>query len=358
MSDAKAAPPALEAIDAARTLGGRAALDGATLALHPGTLTALLGASGAGKSTLVRVLAGLEGLDRGEVRADGATLTAPGRLMPPEARHIGVVFQDYALFPHLTAARNIGFGLTKSTPEAAAARVAELLAIAGLADRGDAYPHELSGGEQQRVALVRALANTPRAVLLDEPFSNLDEELRRGVAESTLTILKATRPAALLVTHHAEDAMALADELALMHAGRIIQTGAPRDVYLNPVSATAARLTGPVNTWRGDVANGRLDTPFGPIAADLPDGAPAQALARPDGVAAAPDPGGPLTVTRARPVGARLLLALRPTADKSGEQESWIAYASLDTPIAEGDAARATIDPTLARVIAAPVSTD
>jgi len=342
--------PRLEAIDVARTLGGRPALRGASLALYHGRLTALLGASGAGKSTLLRVFAGLEGVDSGEVRGDGNVLTTPKQRTPPEHRNVGVVFQDYALFPHLNAAQNVTFALTTLTRTERDARAHELLSSAGLGDRAGAFPHELSGGEQQRITLLRALANTPRAVLMDEPFSNLDSTLRRSMAQRALDILSASNPAVLLVTHHAEEAMYMADELALMHDGRIIQTGAPRDVYLNPVSLTAAQLTGPVNTWTGRVSDGRLATPFGDItAAPAQNGHTASAMVRTDGVHLTA--GEKVRVTLARPIGARVLVEFQRT---TGDETVWRAHASLADAPQVGDTRAVTLDPDLARVL--PVS--
>jgi len=340
--------PRLEAIDVARNLGGRPALRGASLALHQGRLTALLGASGAGKSTLLRVFAGLEGVDAGQVRGDGAVLTTPDHLTPPEHRKVGVVFQDYALFPHLNAAQNVTFALTSLSKADRDARAQALLSSAGLGDRAGAFPHELSGGEQQRITLLRALASEPRAVLMDEPFSNLDDTLRRSMAQRALDILSATNPAVLLVTHHAEEAMYMADQLALMHEGRIIQVGAPRDVYLAPISLTAAQLTGPANAWSGRVVGGRLATPFGDIAAPSElEGMTASAMVRPDGVRLAP--GGGAQVTLARPVGSRVLVELRPT---SGDQACvWRAHATLADAPQVGDTRDVTLDPELARVL-------
>lgn len=297
------------------------------------------------------MFAGLEGVDSGEVRGDGTVLTTPKQRTPPEHRNVGVVFQDYALFPHLNAAQNVTFALTTLTKAERNARAHELLSSAGLGDRAGAFPHELSGGEQQRITLLRALANTPRAVLMDEPFSNLDSTLRRSMAQRALDILSASNPAVLLVTHHAEEAMYMADELALMHEGRIIQTGAPRDVYLNPVSLTAAQLTGPVNTWTGRVSDGRLATPFGDIAAaPEQNGQAASAMVRTDGVHLATDNtlGNDVRVTLARPIGARVLVEFQRT---TGDETVWRAHASLADAPQVGDTCAVTLDPDLARVL-------
>jgi iron(III) transport system ATP-binding protein len=338
----------LEAADVRRRIDGRDVLAGASLALRPGRVTALLGPSGAGKSTLLRVLAGLEPVDAGEVRAGGAVLSRPGHLEPPERRRIGVVFQDYALFPHLTAAGNIAFGSRAATEPEKRARAEALLAHAGLADRARAYPHELSGGEQQRVALLRALASEPKAVLMDEPFSNLDDALRRAMAATTLALLKESSPAVLLVTHHAEEALFMADELALMCEGRVIQTGAPMEVYLEPASLAAARLTGPVNAWGGTVAHGRLETPFGTLPAPTElEGSRADALVRPEGLRLAA--GGNARVVLSRPIGAAALVDVA----AEGTGACWRARVPAAEAPHEGDLVDVSIEPTLARVRAA-----
>jgi iron(III) transport system ATP-binding protein len=342
-------PIALEALDVRRAFNGRAALAGASLALRPGRVTALLGPSGAGKSTLLRVLAGLEPLDAGEVRAGGRTLSAPGRTEPPESRRVGVVFQDYALFPHLTALANVAFGARAASEADRRARAAGLLDHAGLGDRARAFPHELSGGEQQRVALLRALASDPLAVLMDEPFSNLDDALRRVMAQRTLTLLKETSPAVLIVTHHAEEALFMADELALMCDGRVIQTGPPMEVFAEPVSLAAARLTGPVNTCTGTVAGGRLETPFGAVAAPgLAEGTRADAMVRPEGLSLTP--GTRARVVLSRPIGASALV------DLEVGDAVWRARVPAAGAPAEGETVDVAIDPALARACAPEVT--
>jgi iron(III) transport system ATP-binding protein len=344
-------PPALEAHEIRRAFDGREILRGASLALRPGRVTALLGPSGAGKSTLLRVLAGLEPVDGGEVRAGGRTLSSPGKTEPPERRRVGVVFQDYALFPHLTAAQNIAFGARVGTEAERRARAETLLTHAGLEGRARAYPHELSGGEQQRVALLRALASDPVAILMDEPFSNLDDALRRAMAQRTLSLLDEARdgrPAVLLVTHHAEEALFMADEVALMNAGRIIQAGPPMEVFLEPVSLVAAQLTGPVNAWTGTVVNGRLETPFGALAAPgLPDGARADAVVRPEALTTVP--GAAARVVLSRPIGAAALVDLF----VEGAAAVWRARVPVADAPAEGAMVDVRIDPTFARVRAA-----
>lgn len=235
-----------------KRFGTHDAVIGADLALEAASITCLLGPSGCGKSTLLRMIAGLERVDSGEiglVGADGAIEPlSGGRLhVPPEHRPIGLVFQEYALFPHLSVIENVAFGLRGLPRTERAARALALLERVRMADRARSYPQTLSGGEQQRVALARALAREPRAVLLDEPFSGLDGALRSEVRATTLAALRASGSAALIVTHDAEEAMLSADRLALMHAGRILQTGSPAECYGAPASVEAARLLGEIN---------------------------------------------------------------------------------------------------------------
>jgi iron(III) transport system ATP-binding protein len=275
------AAPAISIRDVRRAYGAKVAVDGASLKLHPGRITCLLGPSGCGKSTLLRLVAGLEPVDAGEIHAGPQLMSAAHTHLPPEKRDIGLVFQDYALFPHLTVLDNVGFGLRKLSPSERKTRSLKQLERVRMDDRASAYPQTLSGGEQQRVALARALAREPRAILLDEPFSGLDGRLKAEVRDATLKALRAAGSAALLVTHDAEEAMMMGDELALMKAGRILQTGSPRACYLSPVSADAARLLGDANLLPATLNNGRCETPFGMVMAAGRNG-PAQLLARPE----------------------------------------------------------------------------
>ena len=261
-----------------RTYGHKTAVDRADLSLARGRILGLLGASGSGKSTLLRAIAGLESIDAGTIAIDGQIVSSPGRAMPPEQRRVGMVFQDFALFPHLTVAQNVGFGL-KRHPDRDAA-VAGLLARVRLADRGAAFPHTLSGGEQQRVALARALARDPAVILLDEPFSSLDGALRAEVRDDLVQALRDSGASAIVVTHDAEDAMIMADDLALMDAGRVIQTGQPHDVYSRPTSIAAARLLGPINLIATDIQQGTATSVLGQTSTILPDG-PAWMVVRP-----------------------------------------------------------------------------
>ena len=265
----------------ARRYGAKAAVQDAGLDLRAGRITCLLGPSGSGKSTLLRLIAGLEPVDAGEIRADDQVLSAPGRTVPPEARDVGLVFQDYALFPHLSVGDNVGFGLRGLPAAERKARVLKALTDVRLNDRAKSWPHSLSGGEQQRVALARTLVREPHTVLLDEPFSGLDAHLKSEVREGLLETLKAAGAAVLLVTHDAGEALMMADDLVLMDGGRVIQSGDPQECWARPASTAAARLLGEVNRLPAHVAGGVAQTPLGQVPAPgLPDG-PAALLIRP-----------------------------------------------------------------------------
>lgn len=281
-------PPSLSVRSVTRRFGPATAVDGATLDLFPGRITCLLGPSGCGKSTLLRIIAGLEPADEGEIEGNGQLLEGPGTSLPPEARRIGLVFQDFALFGHLDVLANVTFGLKGMRPAEKAARGKELLQRFGLGGRASAWPHHLSGGEQQRVAIARALAPGPMALLLDEPFSGLDGDLRSRVRESVLAGLRGSDAAVLVVTHDPEEAMLLADELLLMAEGKILQQGTPEDCYRRPQSAVAARLLGRANFLPATVSSGRAECAFGSwVARDRPDG-PATAMLRPESLRPAP----------------------------------------------------------------------
>lgn len=252
-----------------------------SLKLAAGEVTCLLGPSGCGKSTLLRIAAGVERQTAGSVRIEGRLVSGPARHLPPEARAVGLIFQDFALFPHLSVAENIAFGLSGSGG-ARAERARLLLGRVGLGAKGDRYPHQLSGGEQQRVALARALAPRPPILLMDEPFSGLDNRLRDGIRDETLDILKEEGTAVLLVTHEPEEAMRMADRIAVMREGRIIQQGAPYALYSAPADQQVAMFFSDVNVVPGQVAGGTVDTLFGGFpAAHLPEGARAEVVIRP-----------------------------------------------------------------------------
>jgi len=245
------------------------AADGVDLEIGAGEIVCLVGPSGCGKTTLLRLIAGLEDIQAGRIDIDGETVAdaAAGVQVAPDRRGVGLVFQDHALFPHLTVLGNAAFGLSDGNAAARQTRARRALAQVGMTESVELYPHTLSGGQQQRVALARALAPGPRLMLLDEPFSDLDTRLRERVRDDTLHILKNNGAATLIVTHDAEEAMFLADRIAVMRRGRIVQTGSPTEIYCRPASAFVAEFFSYVNRIRGTVANGRVKTPLGELPA-------------------------------------------------------------------------------------------
>lgn len=275
-------------------IAGKRILTLVDLALAPGEITVVLGPSGAGKTTLLRAIAGFEPIVEGRIAIGGNVLSAPNFLVPPEARRLGLVAQNYALFPHLTALGNIMFGLAGADK----VRLAQdWLARVNLGERGNSYPHELSGGEQQRVALARALARDPAVVLLDEAFSSLDQQLRRTVRGEARQLLKAAGAAVLAVTHDPDEAIELADRILVLSEGRVIQYGTAEELYWRPQSRIAARLLGEVNEIEGEVRGGALQSEFGPIPAlGIVDGTRATALVRPAAISLGLEAKGPATI--------------------------------------------------------------
>lgn len=240
---------------------------GFSLTLEEGQIGCLLGPSGCGKTTVLRCIAGLEAVHAGEIRLHGESVSRPGYTRPPEARRVGVVFQDYALFPHLTVEGNVGFGLRGDSRSGRAQRVRELLEAVGMPDTGKRYPHELSGGQKQRVALARALAPRPQLLLLDEPFSNLDVELRERLSIEVRSILKDQGMTALLVTHDQHEAFAMADAVGVMRHGRLEQWDSAYNLYHRPATRFVADFVG-----EGVLVDGTID------------GEPVWQLLRPDDV--------------------------------------------------------------------------
>ncbi|MBB4302171.1 iron(III) transport system ATP-binding protein [Rhodobium orientis] len=240
-----------------------ASVEDVSLEVEPGEVLCLLGQSGSGKTTLLRIAAGIERQSAGRVVVNGGEVAGPDVFLPPERRGVGLMFQDYALFPHLTIVKNVMFGLT-DLPKAEAEKVArEALMAVGLAAYADDYPHALSGGEQQRVALARAMAPNPSVLLMDEPFSGLDRRLREDVRENALTAVERTGATCIVVTHDPEEAMRMGDRIALLRRGRIVQVGTPEDLYRRPADLFVARFFSDLNEIPGRVTGGEVETPIG-----------------------------------------------------------------------------------------------
>jgi len=271
-----------------KRFGATVALDGFDLSARRGSLLALLGPSGCGKTTALRVIAGFERPDAGEVEVGGRPVAGEGSWVPPERRRVGMVFQDWALFPHLDVWQNIAFGLSRGSDE----RVRELLALTHLEGLERRMPHELSGGQQQRVALARALAPAPDVILLDEPFSNLDATLRASVRAEVRRVLHEAGVTSVFVTHDREEALAIADEVAVMAEGRVLQSGPPNEIYASPAGPLVAGLLGDANLLTADVRGERAITPLGPVeATGMADG-PVGVVVRPEGIVLQVDPAG------------------------------------------------------------------
>jgi len=267
----------------------RHVLEDFSLNVPRGTIACLLGASGCGKTTVLRCIAGFEPVTAGEILLAGDLMSRPGRMVAPEKRRIGMVFQDYALFPHLTVARNIAFGLRSHTESERGARVNELLETVGLEQLGRLYPHELSGGQQQRVALARALAPRPELLLLDEPFSNLDVEMRERLSVEVRQILKEQNTTAILVTHDQHEAFNIADEIGIMRHGRIEQWGPPYQLYHQPASRFVADFIGQGMFLPGTILSGnRIQLELGVLDGlrthDWREGTVVDVLLRPDDI--------------------------------------------------------------------------
>ena len=267
-----------------RSFGPGVAVDRVDLSVPQSSITAVLGPSGCGKTTLLRLIAGFLEPEAGTIRFGDKVVAGAGRALPPQARRVGYVPQEGALFPHLDVAANIGFGLPRSRRRSA--RVTEMLDLVELpASYAGRYPHELSGGQQQRVALARALAPNPTVVLLDEPFSSLDASLRASTGQAVVRALHAASATAVLVTHDQDEALSLSDQVAVMRAGRLVQADAPYTLYRSPVDADVARFVGGATALPAHVSDGVASCVLGdlPLARACPDGA-AEVLVRPEQV--------------------------------------------------------------------------
>jgi iron(III) transport system ATP-binding protein len=273
-----------------KSFGETAVLRGASLAVAAGSVVALLGPSGCGKTTLLRTIAGLERPEAGEIRVGERTMSRPGTFVAPERRGVGMVFQDAALFPHLSVARNVAYGLSRRVPDRSG-RVAEALELVGLAGYADRSPATLSGGQMQRVALARALAPRPSVILLDEPFSGLDAPLRAELRMVVRRLLAAIDATAVFVTHDQEEAFVVGDEVAVMDAGLIVQQGPPTSLYELPATRGVARFIGDANLLAGEARGGEADTVIGPVPLHACVNGPCEVMVRPERIVASPGEG-------------------------------------------------------------------
>jgi iron(III) transport system ATP-binding protein len=298
--------------DVHHSYGEQRTLCGVTLTAEPGEVLCLLGPSGSGKTTLLRIAAGIEPLSRGRLFLNDREIAGPAIHLPPERRGIGLMFQDFALFPHLSILDNVRFGLTALSSSDSRREALAALERVGMADYAEIYPHALSGGEQQRVALARALAPRPAVLLMDEPFSGLDSRLKDSVRAETLAILREARATAVVVTHDAEEAMRMGDRIALLRDGALVQLGTAEDLYHRPASLFAAGFFSEINVFDGVVSDGIAQTPVGPVkATGLPDGTDVSVAVRLPGVEVTETPCGvPARVVARRFLGVEELITL------------------------------------------------
>ena len=311
--------PGLELAGVSHTFGNKTVIQGLDLVVPGGSLTCLLGPSGCGKTTVLRLAAGLETLQVGQIKINDVCVADVNNTIPPETRNVGLMFQDYALFPHLTVLRNVSFGLNSLPADSRDVMAKEALARVGMLDAAGFYPHMLSGGEQQRVALARAAAPSPGVMLLDEPFSGLDTELRASLRQDTLRLIKETGATTLMVTHDPMEAMLVADHLALMNGGRVVQAGLPMDLYRQPNTPFCARFLGEAIEYIGFVRSGEVVTPLGSVPAEnAKEGDEVVVLVRPDALNLRPELEGQgiiATVGDRRDLGLQTKLELRLESD-------------------------------------------
>ena len=278
-----------------------AAVADVTLTLDDGEILSVLGPSACGKTTLLRMIAGFEVADAGEIEVSGRLVSGPGVEVPPEQRNVGMVFQDYALFPHLTVKENAAFGLHGLPTAERDRRLREVLELVRLTGLESRYPYELSGGQQQRVALARTIAPRPHAVLLDEPFSNLDAEMRRQMRSEVQAILRENRIATVFVTHDRDEAFAMGDRMAVMNAGRLDQVDRPDLIYTAPATRFVAQLAGACDFLAAEVNGTKATTVIGNVAftgpdGAIPDGSAVDLMVHPDDFQVLPNPDGNCTV--------------------------------------------------------------
>lgn len=314
--------PLIECTGATKRFGDVLAVDDVSLQLMPGEIMSILGPSGCGKTSLLRLIAGFETLDHGEIAIRSSTVSSTAHHLPPERRNIGMVFQEYALFPHMTVAQNVAFGLRRMSSTDRHNRTDEALSIAQLTGLEGRYPHELSGGQQQRVALARTIAPQPIAVLLDEPFSNLDAGLRSTVRLDVVSILRSKRIAAIFVTHDREESFAIADRIGVMSNGRLEQVDTPHALYRTPANLRIARLIGDCDFLSGIAHTGTAETCIGSLPymcanSPIADGADVTIMVRPDDMSIQADAVGTCTVTSAEFRGSETMLVVHTPAGAS-----------------------------------------
>lgn len=302
-------------------------LKGVSLTANAGEIVCLLGPSGSGKTSLLRVAAGLERQTAGRVLMNGREVAGPTRFEPPEKRSVGLMFQDFALFPHMTVAQNIRFGLTDMAARVADGEARAAIDRVGLSHHADSHPDVLSGGEQQRVALARALAPRPSVMLMDEPFSGLDTRLKDTIRAETIAILREMRATTIVVTHDAEEAMRLGDRIALIDHGRVVQAGTAEEIYHNPANLFVAGFFSELNVFDGHVRGRQIDTPLGRFdALAFPDGARLTAAVRVAGLDVRVYPGGePPPGSVLGRITARRFLGV--------SEQVWVAVDGADAPV-------------------------
>lgn len=308
---------ALEFVGIGHAYGNQTSVSDLSLQIAPGEIVCLLGPSGCGKSTTLRIAAGIETPLAGRVIIDGECVADDAVFVPPEKRHAGLVFQDYALFPHLTVLDNVMFGLEDIAKDQRKARAMKTLEQVGMAQYANKYPSALSGGEQQRVALARALAPRPHIMLMDEPFSGLDRSLRDRVRHETRDIMKAENAATLLVTHDPEEALLMADKIALMRKSRIVQLATPDEIYHQPVDLAAAAFFSDITVLKGSSSGTRVETPLGDLTGGTyPVSTEVTVGARPQHVLMKPDAEGNARISMVRMLGDKTLVEANLTDDE------------------------------------------
>lgn len=299
--------------------GSVKAISDLTIMVRKGEFFSLLGPSGCGKTTILRLIAGLESPDSGEIFIGGRKVAGNDTWIEPEKRGVGFVFQDYALFPHMTVFENVAFGIRGVSKNEKRRKVMEMLELVGMSDMADRYPHELSGGQQQRVALARALAPSPKVILLDEPFSNLDPELRLQLRTETKRILKEKGITTILVTHDQEEAFSLSDRVGVVNQGRLEQVGTPEEIYHQPATRFVANFVGGANFVSGKIKEGSVISDIGVFKYDGAMSSTAvdvELMIRPEDVGFTLDPSGDAVVVDAQFLGPKIIYRLRVINDK------------------------------------------